>query len=411
MSAFSALDHLECPRCGATHDATVLQGLCSRCASPLLARYDLSAVGATPAEVGTRPPDLWRYHELLPVSGPDHVVTLGEGMTPLLPTPRLGAELGIARLHVKDDGLLPTGSFKARGAAVGVARARELGATALAMPTNGNAGAAWAAYAARAGLRMSVVMPATAPTISRAEVVVAGGELALVDGLISDAGRLVGAAITEADGSWFDAGTLKEPYRIEGKKTMGFEIAEQLGWRMPDVIIYPTGGGVGLIGIHKALSELVELGWLDGPLPRLVAVQSSGCAPIVRAFQAGARESQPWEDAHTVAFGITVPKALGDFLVLDALYATAGTAVAVDDDDLLADLAMVGGLEGMFLCPEGAATVTAARLLRDRGSIDADDEVVLLNTGMGVLYPDTVRVDAHTVGENGLFQLNKPNGR
>jgi threonine synthase len=410
MSAFSALDHLECPRCGATHDPTVLQGLCPRCASPLLARYDLSGVRATPAEVGTRPPDLWRYHELLPVSGPEHVVTLGEGMTPLLPTARLGAELGIARLVVKDDGLLPTGSFKARGAAVGVARARELGATALAMPTNGNAGAAWAAYAARAGLRMSVVMPVAAPTISRTEVVATGGELTLVDGLISDAGRLVGAAITEAGNGWFDAGTLKEPYRIEGKKTMGFEIAEQLGWRMPDVIIYPTGGGVGLIGIHKALGELVELGWLDGPLPRLVAVQSSGCAPIVRAFAAGARESQPWEDAQTVAFGITVPKALGDFLVLDALYATDGTAVAVDDDDLLADLALVGRLEGMFLCPEGAATVTAARLLRDRGWICADDEVVLLNTGAGVLYPDTIRREAHIVRKNGTFQLNRLNG-
>jgi len=410
MSAFSALDHLECPRCGATHDATVLQGLCSLCASPLLARYDLSEVRATPAEVGTRPPDLWRYHELLPVSGPDHVVTLGEGMTPLLPARRLGAELGIDRLLVKDDGLLPTGSFKARGAAVGVARARELGATALAMPTNGNAGAAWAAYAARAGLRMSVVMPVGAPTICRAEVVATGGELTLVDGLISDAGRLVGAAIADVGDSWFDAGTLKEPYRIEGKKTIGFEIAEQLGWRMPDVIIYPTGGGAGLIGIHKALSELVELGWLDGPLPRLVAVQSSGCAPIVRAFEAGARESQLWEDAHTVAFGITVPKALGDFLVLDALYATEGTAVAVDDDDLLADLALVGRLEGIFLCPEGAATVTAARVLRDSRWIESRDEVVLLNTGAGVLYPDSVHVEAHIVRKNGMFPLNRLNG-
>jgi threonine synthase len=410
MSAFSTLDHLECPRCGATHDATVLQGLCSRCASPLLARYDLSEVRATRAEVGARPADLWRYHELLPVSGPDHLVTLGEGMTPLLPAPRLGAELGIGRLLVKDDGLLPTGSFKARGAAVGVARARELGATALAMPTNGNAGAAWATYAARAGLRMSVVMPVSAPTISRAEVVAAGGELILVDGLISDAGRLVGAAIAEAGDGWFDAGTLKEPYRIEGKKTMGFEIAEQLGWRMPDVIIYPTGGGVGLIGIHKALTELVELGWLTGQLPRLVSVQSSGCAPIVRAFEAGARESQFWEDAHTVAFGITVPKALGDFLVLDALYATDGTAVAVDDDDLLADLGLVARLEGMFLCPEGAATVTAARVLRDRGWIESDDEVVLLNTGAGVLYPDSVDVEAHIVEKNGMFQLNRLNG-
>ena len=405
MSPFSTLDHLECPRCGATHDAAVLQGLCPACASPLLARYDLSAVRATPAEVGTRPPDLWRYHELLPVSGPEHVVSLGEGMTPLLPAPRLGAELSIPRLLVKDDGLLPTGSFKARGAAVGVSRARELGATSLAMPTNGNAGAAWAAYAARAGLRMAVVMPVSAPTVARAEVVVAGGELTLVDGLISDAGRLVGAAIAAAGDGWFDAGTLKEPYRIEGKKTMGLEIAEQLGWRMPDVIIYPTGGGVGLIGIHKALSELVELGWLTGPLPRLVAVQSTGCAPIVRAFDAGARESLFWEDARTAAFGITVPKALGDFLVLDALYTTGGTAIAVEDADLLTDVALAGRLEGMFLCPEGAATVTAARRLRASGWIAADDEVVLLNTGTGVLYPDAVPVDAAVLGRDSPYAL------
>jgi threonine synthase len=415
MSSFSALDHLECPRCRATHDAMVRHGLCPGCESPLLARYALSAIRATPAQVAARAPDLWRYHELLPVSAPEHVVTLGEGMTPLLAVPRLGVELGIERLLVKDDGLLPTGSFKARGAAVGVARARELGATALAMPTNGNAGAAWASYAARAGLQMAVVMPVDAPTITRAEVVATGGELALVDGLISDAGRLVGAAVRDAPSNaagngWFDVGTLKEPYRIEGKKTMGFEIAEQLGWRMPDVIIYPTGGGVGLIGIHKALTELVELGWLSGRLPRLVAVQSTGCAPIVRAFEDGARESQIWENARTVAFGITVPKALGDFLVLDALYATGGTAVAVDDADLLADVLLVGRLEGMFLCPEGAATVTAARVLRAAGWIASDDEVVLLNTGAGVLYPDAVRVDAHLVPKIGPFPLNRPNG-
>jgi threonine synthase len=406
MSAFSALDHLECPRCGATHDATVLQGLCPRCGSPLLARYDLAAVVATPAEVARRAPDLWRYHELLPVSAPEHVVTLGEGLTPLLAATRLGAALDIERLLVKDEGLLPTGSFKARGAAVGVARARELGVTALAMPTNGNAGAAWAAYAARAGLRMAVVMPVGAPAITRAEVVATGGELTLVDGLISDAGRLVAGAVAAQGATWFDAGTLKEPYRIEGKKTMGFEIAEQLGWRMPDVIIYPTGGGVGLIGIHKALTELVELGWVSGPLPRLVSVQSTGCAPIVRAFDAGAHESQMWENARTVAFGITVPKALGDFLVLDALYATSGTAVAVEDADLLADVALAGRLEGMFLCPEGAATVTAARRLRASGWIARDDEVVLLNTGAGVLYPDAVRVDASLAPADGPFSLS-----
>ncbi|HEX4699764.1 MAG TPA: threonine synthase [Actinomycetes bacterium] len=391
MPTYSLLDHLECPRCGATYDSTVLQGLCRADGSPLLARYDLDRVTIGPADLAGRTPDLWRYHELLPVSDPAQVVTLGEGMTPLLPAPRLGAALGIDRLLVKDEGLLPTGSFKARGAAMGVSRAKELGATAMAMPTNGNAGAAWAGYAARAGLRMLVAMPESAPAITRTEVVAAGGELRLVDGLISDAGRMVAAAVAETPG-WFDVGTLKEPYRIEGKKTMGLEIAEQLGWQMPDVILYPTGGGVGLIGIHKALQELVTLGWVSGPLPRLVAVQSTGCAPIVRAFDAGAAESEAWVDARTVAFGITVPKALGDFLVLDAVRSTGGTAVAVTDQDLLADVALAGRLEGMFLCPEGAATVTAARHLRESGWIAPTDEVVLLNTGSGLLYPETVPV-------------------
>ncbi|MGH3368214.1 MAG: threonine synthase [Nocardioidaceae bacterium] len=324
--SFSALDMLVCSRCGAEYDAAVLQGLCT-CGSPLLARYHVGAVATTPAEIAQRDPDMWRYHELLPVRAAEHVVSLGEGMTPLLETPRLAAELGLDRVLVKDEGALPTGSFKARGAAVGVSRAAELGATRLVMPTNGNAGAAWSAYSARAGLDALVAMPVGAPSITRAETVATGGDLRLVDGLISDAGRMVAAAVAEnptaGTADWFDVSTLKEPYRIEGKKTMGLEIVEQLGWRMPDVIIYPTGGGVGLIGIHKALSELVELGWVSGPPPRLVCVQSTGCAPIVRAFDAGARASEPWPDAYTVAFGINVPKALGDFLVLEAVRRTA----------------------------------------------------------------------------------------
>ncbi|MDQ3465494.1 MAG: threonine synthase, partial [Actinomycetota bacterium] len=257
---FSALSHLECPRCAATYDAGIRQGLCHGCAAPLLARYDLSSVPIRRSALAGRAPDLWRYHELLPVSAPEHIVSLGEGMTPLLAVPRLASSLGLSRLWVKDDGLLPTGSFKARGASVGVSRARELGVRAMAMPTNGNAGAAWSAYAARAGLDMLVAMPVDAPAITRVEIVAAGGWLVLIDGLISDAGRLVSAAV--ADTEWFDVGTLKEPYRIEGKKTMGFELAEQLGWRMPDVVVYPTGGGVGLIGIVKALRELLELGWV-----------------------------------------------------------------------------------------------------------------------------------------------------
>jgi threonine synthase len=406
--SFSALADLTCPRCDTTHDATVLQGLCTECGSPLLARYDLSAVRAQPADLVGRGPDLWRYHELLPVSSPEHVVTLGEGMTPLLPAPELGKALGMSDLLVKDEGLLPTGSFKARGAAVGVSRARELGASRLVMPTNGNAGAAWSTYAARAGLRTTVVMPVGAPAITRAETVVTGGRLHLVDGLISDAGRIVADAVANASEPWFDVSTLKEPYRIEGKKTMGLEIVEQLGWRMPDVIVYPTGGGVGLIGIHKALNELRELGWVEGPLPRLVAVQSTGCAPIVRAFESGAEVSEPWPDADTVAFGINVPKALGDFIVLDALRDTGGTAVAVSDEDLLRDVSLAGRLEGMFMSPEGAATVTATRALLERGWLSPDDETVLLNTGAGIVYPGTVPVSADPLARDARIDLAEP---
>jgi threonine synthase len=378
-----------------------LLGTCD-CGSPLLARYDMELAAATLSReaIAARAPSLWRYHELLPVSGPGQVVSLGEGMTPLLALPRLGAAVGVPALAMKDEGLIPTGTFKARGAAVGVSRAAELGAAGLAMPTNGNAGSAWALYAARAGLPCLIVMPAGAPAITRAECAAAGAELYLVDGLISDAGRLVGAALADRPG-YQDCSTLKEPYRIEGKKTMGLEIAEQLGWRLPDVIVYPTGGGVGIIGIYKALTELRELGWITGPLPRLVAVQASGCAPIVRAFANGAAESEPWPDAHTVAFGLTVPKALGDFLVLEAIYATEGTAVAVDDADLLADQREIARLEGCFICPEGAACVTAVRQLRESGWLSAGDQVVVLNTGTGIKYPETVRADPPLLSPDG----------
>jgi threonine synthase len=394
---YSTLNHLECPRCARVHDPGRLTNLCAACGAPLLARYNLAAAAAAtgPAGIAARPPDLWRYHELLPVGAPDRVVTLGEGMTPLLPAPRLGERLGVPRLLVKDEGLLPTGSFKARGAAVGVSRAAELGATALAMPTNGNAGAAWAAYAARAGLALTVAMPVGAPAITASECVVTGADLTLVRGHIGDAGRWVR---TVAGPDAFDVSTLKEPYRIEGKKTMGLEIAEQLGWRLPDVVVYPTGGGVGLIGIRKAFQELRELGWVaDGPLPRFVAVQAAGCAPIVAAFEAGAAESEPWPDPATVAFGIRVPKALGDFLVLDALYATGGTAVAVTDADLLAEQALAGRAEGLFCCPEGAAGFAAVRRLRATGWLSGEEEVVVLNTGAGLLYPDTVTADPPVV--------------
>jgi threonine synthase len=395
-AAFSHLSHLECGRCATVHAADRPQNLCEACGSPLLARYDLAAVGSSlrPADFASRPPDLWRYHELLPVAAPDAVVTLGEGMTPLLPMARYGEYVGLPRLLMKDEGLVPTGSFKARGAAVGVSRAAELGIKRLAMPTNGNAGAAWSVYGARAGLASTIVMPVDAPDITRRECVAAGADLYLVDGLISDAGRMVGELVAQSGGRVFDASTLKEPYRIEGKKTMGLEIVEQLGWRMPDVIIYPTGGGVGLIGIHKALTELRELGWISGDLPRLVAVQADGCAPIVRAFERGDRDSTYWQGSTTIAFGINVPKALGDFLVLDALAATSGTAISVGDDELLADLRQVAAHEGAFVCPEGAAAFTAARKLRASGWLAEEDQVVVLNTGAGLKYPQTVPVTA-----------------
>jgi threonine synthase len=390
---YSVLSHLECARCGRHYDADRVQGTCA-CGSPLLARYDTERVRARLGrrEISARRPGLWRYHELLPVRDAARVISLGEGMTPLLAMERLGKALGVPRLLMKDEGLIPTGTFKARGAAVGISRAAELGVTGVAMPTNGNAGAAWAAYAARAGLPALVVMPAGAPVITRAECAASGAELYLVDGLIGDAGRLIAAAVTARDG-YQDVSTLKEPYRLEGKKTMGYEIAEQLGWRLPSVIVYPTGGGVGIIGIYKALLELRELGWAAGELPRLVAVQASGCAPIVRAFEKGARESEPWPDAQTVAFGITVPKALGDFLVLEAVYATGGTAVAVDDGALLASQREVAHLEGTLVCPEGAACFTAVRCLREAGWLSEDDEVVVLNTGTGLKYPETVQVN------------------
>ncbi len=403
---YSALSHLDCPRCGARHDAGRAHGTCS-CGSPLLARYDLSRVQASPRDIPRRPADLWRYHELLPVGEPGHVVSLGEGMTPLLSMPRLGRALGVPNLLMKDESLTPTGTFKARGAAVGVSRAAELGVSAIAMPTNGNAGAAWSAYAARAGMRSLIAMPLAAPPVTRAECAAAGAELYLVDGLIGDAGRLIAAAVRRRPG-YQDVSTLREPYRIEGKKTMGLEIAEQLGWRLPSVIVYPAGGGVGLIGIHKALRELAELGWVSGRLPRLVAVQSAGCAPIVRAFQAGATSAEPWPDPQTVAFGITVPDPLGGSLVLQALYATGGTAVAVTDEALLAAQRAAARLEGSFICPEGAACVAAVGQLRESGWLSEPDEVVVLNTGTGLIYPDTVPVRAPVLPASGSIPAGDP---
>jgi threonine synthase len=389
---FSYVSHLDCPVCGSTYDTNSVHQLCS-CGSPLLVRYRLEELknNLDRDQIKVRKPDLWRYHELLPITDPNNVVTLGEGMTPLLHLPNLGNDYGLSHLYMKDEGLIPSGSFKARGAAVGVSKAKELGVQELAMPTNGNAGAAWALYAARAGIKSTIVMPKDAPSITRSEVALAGANLYLVNGLISDAGKIVGQAVAR-DGL-YDASTLKEPYRIEGKKTMGIEIVEQFDWQMPDVILYPTGGGVGLIGIHKALLELIELGWVSGKLPRLVAVQADGCAPIVKAWEEKKERSDFWNDSKTIAFGINVPKALGDFLVLRALYETNGAAVAVSDEELLQEQSKVARLEGAFICPEGAAAFAAARKLTQSGWIKRGEKVVVLNTGAGIKYPDTVQVN------------------
>ena len=386
------LSHLECPKCTSTYESEQPIHLC-RCGSPLLVRYDLKKVrrGFRKKALNSRKENLWRYRELLPVKKEENVVFLGEGMTPLLPLKNLGPKLGFSSLYLKDEGLIPTGTFKARGAAVGVSRAKELGIKVLAMPTNGNAGGSWAAYCAKAGIKAVIVMPKDAPIINRKEVAVAGAGLYLVDGLISDAGKIVGRAIAEY--GWYDASTLKEPYRIEGKKTMGLEIVEQFDWKVPDVIIYPTGGGVGIIGIYKGLKELQEIDWIGEKMPRLVSVQSTGCAPVVKAWEEKKSESTFWENSNTIAFGLNVPKALGDFLILDAIYQTNGSAVAVEDEEILRAQQMVAKEEGIFCCPEGAATLSAAIQLIKSNWIKPNEKVVLLNTGTGLKYPETVHTE------------------
>jgi len=370
------------------------------CGAPLLARYDLEAAARTfsPAGIARREPDFWRYSELLPVRNAANRISLNEHITPIVHLKTLGQDFELDSLFLKDEGTLPTGSFKARGAAVGISRARELGVRAFAMPTNGNAGGAWAAYGARAAMGAFIVMPSSAPSINRLECFITGAELYLVDGLISDAGRIVAKAVTER--GLYDASTLKEPYRIEGKKTLGFELVEQFEWDVPDVIIYPTGGGVGLIGIHKALLELQALGLIGDRMPRFVAVQAEGCAPIVQAWREHQRESVFCENAHTVAFGINVPKALGDFLVLDALYATGGAAVAVSDETILKMQRLIGSREGLFVCPEGAATLAAAVQLRHDGWVEKSQRVLLINTGTGLKYTDVPYPQPETIGSD-----------
>ncbi len=385
--------HLECARCGCEyHELGSLMQTCARDGGPLLVRYDLRRVhdAVQAEELRTRAATIWRYRELLPVESDANIVTLGEPMTPLLAAPRLGGAIGVAGLMVKDEGLLPTGTFKARGAAVGVTRARELGVRTIALPTAGNAGAAWAAYGARARIRVVVVMPETTPLVIQRETAAYGADVWLVPGSIADAGAVVKRACAEH--GWYDASTLKEPYRIEGKKTMGFEVAEQLEWTLPDVIVYPTGGGVGLIGMWKAFAELREIGWLRAnATTRFVVAQATGCAPIVRAFADGADESVPWPDPTTFAAGIRVPKALGDFIVLRALRESGGAAVAVDDGAIAAHMRLAGENEGMLVCPEGAAALAATARLRADGWIRAGERVVVFNTGSGLKYAESLQ--------------------
>jgi threonine synthase len=354
---------------------------------PLLVRYDLERIGTTVDrnELRSRPADMWRYREFLPLRDGTNKVSLGESATPLVPLTRMAAEFGLRDVLVKDEGRLPTGSFKARGLAVAVSMAHELGLTRLAMPTNGNAGAALAAYGSRAGIETFVFCPEDTPEVNVREIALQGANVWRVNGLITDCGRIV-ASGTDAMG-WFDMSTLKEPYRLEGKKTMGFELADQLGWEVPDVIFYPTGGGTGLIGMWKAFQELTSIGWLDGPLPRMVAVQASGCAPIVRAYESGADHAEPWDDAHTVAAGIRVPAAIGDFLILEAIAASDGFACAVADADIIAAQRRVAAEEGLLLCPEGAATVAAYAQALENGLVSPEERAVLFNCGSGLKYP------------------------
>ncbi|HUF11844.1 MAG TPA: threonine synthase [Longimicrobiales bacterium] len=380
--------HLECTKCGARQDADVVSGLSSCCAKPLYPRYELAALRETfrPETLRGRRPDLWRYEEVLPVREARHRVSLGEGLTPLLAAPRLAAAIGFERVLVKDEGANPTGSFKARGLCMAVSRARELGVSEVAIPSAGNAGSAAAAYAAAAGMRAHVVVPRDTPRVILEEIRALGADLRLVDGLITDAAAVVAEGVREF--GWFDLSTLKEPYRVEGKKTMGYELFEQLDGRLPDTIVYPTGGGTGLVGMWKAFDEMQALGWIGAARPRMISVQAEGCAPIVRAWESGASSAEPWPDAHTIAAGLRVPRAVGDFLILDAITASGGAAIAVSDDDMRTAVARMGAATGVFAAPEGAATLAALPRLLERGLIGRDEEVVLFNTGSGLKYVD-----------------------
>ena len=381
-----AATHLECTRCGAAYPSEQLWRLSPCCEKPLYARYDLAALRAhfQPDALTGREPTLWRYADVLPLRDPAHRLSLGEGFTPLLAALRLADALGMRRVWIKDEGQNPTGSFKARGLALAVARARELGVRAVAIPSAGNAGSATAAYAAAAGIHAFVAVPRDTPAPILAEIRALGAELELVDGLITDAAARVAAGV--ATHGWFDLSTLKEPYRVEGKKTMGYELFEQLGRRLPEAIVYPTGGGTGLVGMWKAFDEMQTLGWIGPERPRMISVQAAGCAPIVRAWERGAEHAEPWSDAHTYASGLRVPRAVGDFLMLRAIRESHGAALSVTDEEMADAVRLVGRTTGVFAAPEGGAAAAALPKLLERGLLRADEEVVVFNTGSGLKY-------------------------
>ena len=399
---YSFITNLECTNCGERYEKGQLMTTCPKCGKVLFARYDLRAAAKqmTKEALKDRPWNLWRYHEILPVQNPDNALTLGEAGTPLLPVPRLGQAFGFSNLVVKDDGQNPTGSFKARGLCAAVSMAKELGASSVALPSAGNAASATAAYAARAGMPAYVFMPQDAPEVMKAECASYGARVFLVKGLINDAGKVVREGSQEQ--GWFDVSTLKEPHRVEGKKTMGLEIAEQLGWKLPDAIVYPTGGGTGIVGMWKAFDELEKMGFIGSKRPKMIVVQSTGCAPIVKAFQEGKRHADLWQGAETIAPGIRVPVAIGDYLILDAVRQSGGTAIAVPDHEIMDGVRLLASKEGIFASPEVGAVVMAAKHLRESGFLKEDDEVVLFSTGSGMKHTDLVH------GEYPLLDPNSP---
>jgi threonine synthase len=385
--------HLECSVCGTRHEAEIVHTVCRSCGKSLLARYDLARARRELKRdnLAADLPGFWKYAPLLPVRDPLHRMSLGEVVTSLVPLKNWGKEKGLSRIVVKDEGHLPTGSFKARGLALAVSRASELGVREVCIPSAGNAGGALAAYAALAGLRSHIYMPTETPEINISECHAYGAAVELVDGTISDAARRMNEQRKDHP-EWFDVSTLKEPYRLEGKKTMGYELAEQLGWDLPDVVVYPTGGGTGLIGMWKAFREMEELGWIGSKRPRMVSVQSSGCAPIVEAYRQGRKDSEAWKDARTVASGLRVPKAFADYLILQALRESGGCAIAVSDETILRTISECASSDGLLLCPEGAAALAALPALQRTGFIAGDEHIMVFNTASGLKYPEALRL-------------------